>query len=296
MIRRASWAVAWTALCILSGCAASDSGTAGTGRSEVTGGGAGEPDGGLTRPGDDGDGSDRTPRAESCNGLDDDRDGEVDEVCDCSVGNTQPCWPGDPAMRGREGCMDGVQTCVENGEFASWGACEDWVDCEETECVPEDPWAADPLVPRCKDGEDNDCDGRVDCHDEDCVVPGLTEDVCDDGYDDDCDGLIDCEDPDCDGATVCRDEPGDPPDDGCGGECIPGTSRWCDTPIACAWGKQDCTADKRWGACREVLSRPPGCSGIFYDRECCIDSGSCCQNFPIDDSSVGTCTDIIPEC
>lgn len=289
MFRRLGWAVTWVALSILGGCTPADGGTEGTGRSGATGGRVGAPDGGLSRPGDGG--TSPVPTEERCNALDDDHDGEVDETCECTVGETQPCWPGDPSMRGRAGCEDGVQTCVENGEFAAWGACEGWVDCEERECEPEDPWAADPIAPRCKDGEDNDCDGRVDCHDEDCVVPGLTEDVCDDGYDDDCDGLIDCDDPDCGDAAVC-----DTPDDGCGGECVPGESRWCDTPIACAWGKQECTSDRRWGACREVLARPPGCTGFFYDRECCVASGSCCQNFPTDDSSVGSCAGVIPEC
>lgn len=91
----------------------------------------------------------------------------------------------------------------------------------------------------------------MDCSGPDCVVPGLTETVCDDGWDDDCDGPVDCDDPDCDVAAICFDGPddggggGDDPPDECGGECIPGTTRWCDTPIACAWGKQDCAPDGR---------------------------------------------------
>ena len=108
---------------------------------------------------------------------------------------------------------------------------------------------------------------------------------------------------------VCTDGGGDTPGDGggggggdtpgdggCGGECIPGVERWCDTPIACAWGKQQCAPDGRWGACREVTERPAGCGGFFYDRDCCVDAGGCCQNFPIDDTSVGMCTGVVPEC
>lgn len=292
MSRRTIFAAYGAALCLALGCEASVSdGTPGTGRGSSSGdapdaGGAEDrtpptSDAGATPP--------RTLGEERCNGLDDDGDGEVDESCDCAVGESQACWPGDPAMRGRDGCADGTQRCVADGEFARWGACEGWTDCEPRECTPESPFEAGSLLPACKDGVDNDCDGRVDCSDPECFVPGLTEDVCDDGYDDDCDGMIDCDDPDCATAAVC-----DTPDDGCGGECIPGTARWCDTPIACAWGKQTCDADGRWGACREVLERPRGCSGFFYDRECCVDAGACCQNFPIDDTSVGSCTGIVP--
>ncbi len=248
--------------------------------------------------GDAGSGPSTPPSAEACNGLDDDRDGTVDETCACTAGATQSCFGGDPAHRGAEGCRDGTQTCVVDGEFARWGACEGWADCEPDECTPESPFETSGFLPRCKDGDDNDCDGLVDCGDPDCVVPGLTEDVCDDGWDDDCDGLVDCDDPDCAADAACGDVPddggGDTPGDDCGGECVPGTSRWCDTPIACAWGKQDCAPDGSWGACREVLERPAGCFGFFYDRDCCVDSGACCQNFPVDDTSVGSCSGIVP--
>jgi hypothetical protein len=74
-------------------------------------------------------------------------------------------------------------------------------------------------------------------------------------------------------------------------ECVPGVVRWCDTPEACAWGKQTCTPDGAWGACIETDDRPGDCAvEIFgwldptYDTDCCISTGECCQNYPSDDS------------
>ncbi|MEZ4273056.1 MAG: hypothetical protein R3C68_16975 [Myxococcota bacterium] len=55
----------------------------------------------------------------------------------------------------------------------------------------------------CGDGEDNDCDGLIDCDDTDCGECGTCssteafETSCGDGEDNDCDGLIDCDDTDC---------------------------------------------------------------------------------------------------
>jgi hypothetical protein len=84
----------------------------------------------------------------------------------------------------------------------------------------------------CDDGYDNNCDGKADCEDPECVSSSycstevdadndgelavddcndgdprishfLNED-CDDGKDNDCDGMADCEDPDCTGFSFCN--------------------------------------------------------------------------------------------
>lgn len=67
----------------------------------------------------------RSPRSdagamsgEACDGTDDDRDGSVDEGCECDVvGEVRPC---DTAE-----CATSVQRCVNQDEFGSaWSACE----------------------------------------------------------------------------------------------------------------------------------------------------------------------------
>ena len=56
------------------------------------------------------------------NGLDDDRNGEVDDGCPCTLGDTQQCYPG--AEGPPQGCTHGVQRCVDDGEFGAWSSCE----------------------------------------------------------------------------------------------------------------------------------------------------------------------------
>ncbi|NMC69687.1 MAG: hypothetical protein GYA57_06415, partial [Myxococcales bacterium] len=82
-------------------------------------------------------------------GIDNDCDTRVDEVCTCGgAGTTLECFPGDPAIcpagqpcSGR--CTRGVETCTE---FLTWSDCYGAV-------APEDE--------RC-DGVDNDCDTEYD--------------------------------------------------------------------------------------------------------------------------------------
>jgi hypothetical protein len=126
----------------------------------VTGPGDGGP-----RPPDSGPGDGGTnPNDDVCgNGLDDDRDGRVDEDCSCTPpGSSQRCYGGDPALAGIGGCIWGTQRCVSNFEFSEWDTCEGWGEPEAETC----------------DGVDNDCDGTTD---EGCdCVPG-TEVACYDG-------------------------------------------------------------------------------------------------------------------
>jgi len=57
------------------------------------------------------------------NGLDDNGDGEVDEGCACTVGQTEACWPGDPKDLGKGICTPGTMTCMTVHEFTEWGPC-----------------------------------------------------------------------------------------------------------------------------------------------------------------------------
>jgi hypothetical protein len=53
-------------------------------------------------------------------GLDDDCDGQVDEICDCTAGSAHSCFKGDPSYLGTDGCFPGSMKCTENG---MWGPC-----------------------------------------------------------------------------------------------------------------------------------------------------------------------------
>lgn len=107
--------------------------------------------------------------------------GEPAPGCPCDeVGAVLPCYDGPPGTEGIGICEAGEILCVGEGEFASWSACEGMVlpqeeiaddgidqDCMGgdliTECVPDE------FGENCANGEDDDCDGLIDCEDvEDC--------------------------------------------------------------------------------------------------------------------------------
>ncbi len=82
----------------------------------------------------------------SGNGLDDNCDGRVDELCPCTPGDVESCFLGPPGKHKIGGCTDGQQTCEFNGEFSIWGDCKGSISPRAESC----------------NMRDDDCDGCVD--------------------------------------------------------------------------------------------------------------------------------------
>src|SRR5262245_59165549 len=114
----------------------------------------GSPRPGGDPPPTDGDGGTSTPGTETCNGMDDDGDGTIDEGCACAEGASQSCWPGPASARGRGICADGAQACDAGPEFGAWGACEGAVlpgteiegNCIDEDCNGDAPGCIDPCA------------------------------------------------------------------------------------------------------------------------------------------------------
>jgi MYXO-CTERM domain-containing protein len=108
-----------------------------------------------------------TPTAEACgdggagNGIDENCNGAVDEICGCSSGATQPCYGGPTGTAGVGPCKAGTQTC----SGSTWGACTGQVV---------------PVAEVCGNGIDDDCNGFVD-DDSICKVCPTTPQSCYEG-------------------------------------------------------------------------------------------------------------------
>ncbi|MGK0358293.1 MAG: hypothetical protein ACI9U2_000577 [Bradymonadia bacterium] len=88
------------------------------------------------------------PQAERCDSLDNDCNGEIDDVpggqCVCEPGERRACYDGPAGTAGVGSCRAGSQVCANDGQ--SWSACDGDV-------VP---------APETCDGEDNNCNRAID--------------------------------------------------------------------------------------------------------------------------------------
>ncbi len=168
----------------------------------------------------------------SCNAVDDDCNGSVDEDF---VPQATSCGAANCAGTGATSCAAGqvVDSCRPATTGPSDANCngidddcdgtvddnfaEQLVACQSAGCsgagaikciggVVTNTCETAPGCTRetaCQDGQDNDGDGTADCQDQDCgYLPACFED-CNNGHDDDADGAADCLDDSCSGVAPC---------------------------------------------------------------------------------------------
>ncbi|WP_437624504.1 MopE-related protein [Sorangium sp. So ce1151] len=221
------------------------------------------------------------PGEETCNGYDDDCNGEVDEVCPCVGGSSQPCHVGPPGTQGVGICRGGTQACTDG----AWGACdgaegpaEEVPNGADDDCdgVTDDGFGCAPgaqqacyqrpggvvsgelqsksgVIPSCRkgtqacaDGSWGSCEGQI--------LP--EEEICN-GEDDDCNGVIDDGDLGLDQECSVEGERG---------ECARGSQR-------CEDGALRCTSDRT--PTQEICDdeRDNDCDGQI-DEDCPSPQGS----------------------
>jgi streptogramin lyase len=195
-------------------------------------------------------------RADGCDGIDNDCDGEADPGCPCPSGAERSCYSGAPGTEGVGACRLGISTCVD-GE---WGGCLHEIGPTDEAC----------------DGLDNNCDGVID--------EGLTnvcgtcgevgEEVCGDGLDNNCDGVIDESTAGCN----CDGRENQP--------CYSGPPQTVGVGI-CKGGRATCDGAD-WGTCAgQVLPEVEVCDGIDNDCDGLVDEGL--------RNNCGSCDEQVPQ-
>ncbi|MSQ02545.1 MAG: hypothetical protein EXR71_11775 [Myxococcales bacterium] len=216
--------------------------------------------------------------AETCDAVDQNCNGVVDEGVELS-------WFVDADADGFGDVASGTLSCAAPGAdyIEIGGDCDDTnadrnpgeaevcddsldndcnadADCSDSACSADPFCSASASETLCADGTDDDGDGLTDCGDTDCAAdPGCgappTEGACADGTDDDLDGLTDCDDTDCaadPGCVVATTE----------GDCADGLDDDGDGLADC--DDSDCAA---FPACGGAISEAACADGLDNDGD-----------------------------
>ncbi|MBK7579760.1 MAG: hypothetical protein IPI67_06070 [Myxococcales bacterium] len=150
---------------------------------------------------------------EKCDGVDDNCDGNIDEGCSCQDGKTQTCYSGPSATEGVGLCKSGLQTCTGG----KWGTCQGEVvptteicDGKDNNCNNQDDENNPGGGATCSTGLSGVCslgaqtckNGKLEC----VAVTQPGSETCD-GQDNDCDGKIDNGGNLCGGACTLSNTP-----------------------------------------------------------------------------------------
>jgi hypothetical protein len=241
--------------------------------------------------------------------------------CSCpTAGATRACYTGPAGSENVGTCKDGTQTCVADGEFATWSACagdvlpssEDCANHRDTNCngaVGCDDSACTGMTGCCMVGDTRPCYtgpggtagvGQCKSGQQACVsggawgacmgevLPGNEQGHCGDGIDNDCNGHTDCD------QFVCQLDPA------CHMVCTAGDTRACYTGPAgtegvgpCAGGTQTCNSGGTgWGDCtgQTLPAQEGGRCTDGVDNDCngkidcadlaCASASACCTSDP----------------
>ena len=226
------------------------------------------------------------PKTETCNGIDDNCDGQTDESCD----DGEPCTVNDACNVNDcagtlKNCNDGnactADTCVSGNCNHPSYPCNDNNACTADSCDPASGCTHPPLTDACDDGDP--CTKNDNCGTGTCMG---TPDTCDDANactTDACVGASGCTHVNntaaCDDGNPCT------PNDACsGGACVGGSGGACDDGNACT----DDTCDA--GICGHVNN-----AGACSDGDGCTAgdacaAGSCVAGAPANCDDGLTCT------